>query len=291
MECKVGEGWECIICTDKAPTEDGDDTEVSKILEIGDVLVETPTCHHVFHHSCLYKWIIGNQDNHHRCPMCRTELFNAAADQEYLMAMRFVPDHNDEDMEDDDAEDTDPEDTDDNSDDNSDTNSHAGGENLYDGASEAGTDFEMDIDDDQNEGSDVPDDEMTNYIAQAIREIKDDFNNEDKSQVFIDAQTRVMRIYHSRLDLVPRGMLSTKWRRAIRVATSYGEYLTQSYGQFTDEHKRVGNVWWEMYIAMEVINRNFAEEDWTWCPEKVGLQKHFIGVYKNYRRLREAVGD
>lgn len=42
---------------------------------------------------------------------------------------------------------------------------------------------------------------------------------------------------------------------------------------------------------MEVINRNFAEEDWTWCPEKVGLQKHFIGVYKNYRRLREAVGD
>lgn len=119
MECKVGEGWECIICTDKAPTEDGDDTEVSKILEIGDVPVETPTCHHVFHHSCLYKWIIGNQDSHHRCPMCRTELFNAAADQEYLMAMRFVPDHNDEDMEGDDAEDTDPEDTDNNSDDNS----------------------------------------------------------------------------------------------------------------------------------------------------------------------------
>jgi hypothetical protein len=272
-ECRVAEDWECAICTDRAPTEDqgqgGDGTKISKILEIGDVPVETPDCHHVFHHSCLYTWAVGDQENHFTCPMCRTELFDESCNEEYMLTAEFV------------INDAPGDDSDDDSDSETD-------ENMYDGASEAGSDFDMDVD--SNQEPEMTPDELTDAVAQILRELKDDFR---KTRVgrYQEAQVRVLRVLESKLERYGYGILPPNWREAIHEGRLYGEYMTRSFGHECEEHVRAGDIWWEVFVAMDVVKENCSGTDWTWSPGKKRLQHYFLDLCDRYRSLRDAVED
>ncbi|KAK4270668.1 hypothetical protein QN277_019446 [Acacia crassicarpa] len=52
----------CSICLEEITPSDKEEEE-------GDVRIPKP-CGHVYHHSCITKWLI----NHHTCPLCRFKI-------------------------------------------------------------------------------------------------------------------------------------------------------------------------------------------------------------------------
>ncbi|CAE7186983.1 hypothetical protein PTNB85_07352 [Pyrenophora teres f. teres] len=51
------------------------------LLDPGSAAVLTKSCSHAFCDECLETWIHAGQENSHRCPMCRTELFSMSSYQ------------------------------------------------------------------------------------------------------------------------------------------------------------------------------------------------------------------
>jgi hypothetical protein len=56
----------------------------------GHVAARLPSCKHVIGKPCLLKWLLGGMEGSHRCPICRTVLYQVYDDEDEDAHVGFI---------------------------------------------------------------------------------------------------------------------------------------------------------------------------------------------------------